>query len=394
MKYTNLCTVEILHDYYADTRARNLRLVPTAECAPLLAGSGIIPKMHRNRLLLVARSDDTDRPYLPVPVETPLTFRLEIDAPEVFALSNLPLDSTSPRRYLFPNRGGAVIDGVRYLHPSPPLFDASKAWAAGSFARDGSDICHESLADHAPGTSAIADPAQWRPVGEVGYAAAEHLVSMAGPQATLPVNPPVAEVTVTAFAFNPVSGLYDIPAVAQTITNDTAVQSQPFSFAQLPGGMYRVNVNGADTMYFHRPRQDWYDAAGFVQLVHGDSVSPSHRLLNNDGTFAHPVFILRIAPRSVLWQYHARSTRVKGVRDASGARVFGAAGPNLFRSTLPHRLQEAATDGMAIEFNDTEPVDPSKTIVIENIEVPGFRHLGSAVQNGTSYITSQVFLNF
>jgi hypothetical protein len=394
MKYTDLLTVEILHDYYADARARNLRIVPTAECAPLLEGSGIIPKMHRNRFLLVARSDDTDRPYLPVPVETPLTFRLEIDAPEVFALSNLPLDSTSPRRCLFSNRGGAVIDGVRYLHPSPPLFDASKAWAAGSFARDGADVCHESLADHAPGASAIADPAQWRPVGEVGYAAAEHLIAMTGPQATLPVTPPAAEVTVGVFAFNPVSGLHDISTAVQTFTHDAAVQSQPFSFAQLPGGVYRVNVNGADTMYFHRSRQDWYDAAGFVQLVHGDSVAPSHRLLNNDGTFAHPVFAIRIAPRSVLWQYQARSTRVKSVLDGSGTRIFSPAGPNLFRSTLPHRLQETAADGMTIEFNDTEPVDPSKTIVIENIEVPGFRYLGSAVQNGTSYITSQVFLNY
>jgi len=394
MKYTDLLTVDIFHDYYSDARARDIRLVPTAECAVLLAGSGLVPKMHRNRLYLIARDDGTERPFLPIPVETPLTFRLEIDGPDLFSLSNLPLDSISPRRLLFSNRGGAVIDGLRYLHPSPPLFDASKAWTAGSFARDGSGVCHESLADHAPGTSALANPAQWRPVGKVGYAAGEHLIVMTGPQAAFTVTPPAAEVTVAIFSFNPVSGLYDIPVTAQTFTNDVAVKSQSFSFGQLPGGVYRVNVNGADTMHFYRPQQDWYDTAGFVQFVHGDSVAPTHRILNNDGTFAHPAFVIRIAPRSVLWEYRARSARVKDVLDTSGARIFGSAGPNLFRSTLPHRLQESAADGMTIEFNDTDPVDPSKTIVIENIEVPGFRHLGSATQNGTSYITSQVFLNY
>jgi len=350
--------------------------------------------MHGNRLYIISRSEDGTKPFIPLPLETSFTFLVQILSSDVYAMSNLPFDSSGTHRYVFSNRTASVIDGKHYLYPAPPLFDATPSRYAGEFVRDAQDECHECLVDLAPGTSALGNAAQWRPVGKVAYASAEHLMRMIGPDVDAAVTPAAAEVAVSVFGFNPVNGQYDVLRLELTFSHEAAVDSQRLSLRDFLEGIYRFNVNGIDSMVFYRPQHDWYDAAGLVRIVHGDSVPATHRLLNNDGSFAHPLFSIRIAPRNVLWQYQARSGHVKNVLDSAGQITFASAGLNRFRSTLPHRLREIAYNTVAIEYNDTDPIEPSKTITIEHMEVPGFRNQGSAIQNGTTYITSQVFLNY
>jgi hypothetical protein len=201
-------------------------------------------------------------------------------------------------------------------------------------------------------------------------------------------------VNVTVFGFNVIGGLYDIPLLELSYAHESAVDVQRLSLQGLPEGIYRLRVNGADEMLYLRPRQDWYDTVGMLHIVHGDSAPLTHRLLNNDGSFAHPLFTIRIAPLTVLWEYTAKTDRVKNVLDSAGQISFASAGSRKFRSTLPHRLREAPYDSITVEYNDTNPLDPTKTIQIEHIDVPGYRHRGIAMQNSTAYITSQVILNY
>lgn len=395
MKYTDLFSVEILHDYHADGRARHCALLPTPECKRLLRDSGLITKMHRNKLYVIARTDDGTMPFHPLPAASPFTFYLQVLSSDVHAMSNLPLNAADSARYLFSNRGGAQIDGKRYLYDAPPVFDAAAAWEAGQFVRDAQDECYECLVDLAPSSSSLANANHWRGVGKVAYATAEQLMRMCGSEITAEVTPAAAEVHAELFRYNPVSGQYDVSVYSASFTHEAVVEQQRLSLTGLPEDVYLLRVNGNDSMLHLRPAQDWYDAVGIVRIYPGDSVPATHRVLNGNGSFAHPLFSLRVAPLNVLWEYRARTDSVKNVHDTGTESItFTTAGSRTFRSTLPHRLRETAYDTITIEFNDTNPVDPSKTIQIGHADVPGFRRRGTAIQNGTEYITSQVILNY
>ncbi|MDT8325635.1 MAG: hypothetical protein RRA94_16085, partial [Bacteroidota bacterium] len=313
-----------------------------------------------------------------------------------YTMSNLPLDASESRRYLFSNRGGAESGGVRYLHAPQQLFDAARDYPVGSFVRDGSDECYESLADLSASTpqNQLSEAASWRSAGTVSYVAAGHLQRFTGPEVDIALQASAAVVNAAVFALNAANGLYDRVVFAQQYRHQAPVSTQRLSLRQLPEGVYRVTANGEEEMICLRPDGDWYDAIGFVRISDSASIAASHRLLNNDGSFAHPRFSIRFAPLSVLWQYRAKTERVRKVLDTSGGISFTSPETRVFRSTLPQRLRETAYDSIVIEFNDTNPVDPMKTIQIENMEVPGLRNRGSVMQNGTSYITSQVTLNY
>ncbi|MCB2206177.1 hypothetical protein KQI65_15650 [bacterium] len=396
MRYTDLCSIEILHDYHADGRARDCMLFPTAECLARLAGSGLLTKQHGNIFYVLAPTEDDSFPFLPIPSNIDFTFRLQTLASRFYAMSNLPLDPRGRKRYLFGNRLGTELGGKAYLHPSQPLFNAASDYPVGSFVRDGADLCYESLVDLSASTpqNQLSETGSWREVGTVCYAVEENQCLFTGPEFLVDVQPAADVVTVELFALDAGTGLYDRSVFLESTRHEAPVSRQRVSLQHVPEGVYRISVNAVEEMICLRPDDDWYDAIGFVRIAEGDAIPSTHRLLHNDGTFAHPRFTIRIAPLSVLWQYRAKTERVKNVLDSSGSISFTSPESGIFRSTLPQPLRETAYGSIVIEFNDTNPVDPLKTIQIENMEVPGLRDRGSAMQNGTSYITSQVTLNY
>ncbi len=393
MRYRELFTIEMLHDYFADGAARDIAIVPTSATRRVLAGCGLIAKQSGNRLFVVAPTDDGLSPRIAPAEGTEFCFMLEAGSSDFYSMSNVQFNAASGERFMFSNRGGGVADGRMYLHAQNALFNAGNAYAAGSFVRDGGGDCFEALADLAPGSS-LGNAAQWRNVGAVAYADSAAVQQVCGDNVRLEVNPPSEVVSTQVFAFNPASGLFDVLRQSTAVPYSTTVSQHVISLADLSDDIYRITVNGSERMVYHRSRPDWQQAFGVARVFTGGGEAATHRVLNPDGTFISPVFSLRIAPLSVLWQYNARTDRVQRVFDSAAAIAFTAVAPRIFRSTLPQRLREQAYQSITIEYNDTNPLDPSRKIDIPMTAVPGFRNSERVLQNGTNYFANHVILNY
>lgn len=393
MQYRELFTVEILHDYFTDGRARRMLCVPTAAGQKALAEAGLLVKMHLNRLYVFAPTLDGLTPLRAIPPSADFSFYVQPGDPDFFQYTQLPINATDGLRYYFNNLTATTVGGVKYLPPKNALFDAAQAYSVGQFVRNGSDDCHECLVNLAPNTADLSNAAQWRKLSKVVYADATHRKAFAGPDLSLPVNPAANDVTVEVFAFNPVSGLCDLPRKTEVYSYEKPVSVQAVSLGLLPEGVYRLSVNGVDHERFVSPPGDWCDQLGVIQIFHHPTVPVGNRLLDGSGQFKSPVFTIRMAPLSTLWQYVARTAAVKKVYDeTTGGIVFDPSGDRRFCSQLPVRLQEKPYDKIAAEYNNTD--DPTKKIDLKRLAVPGFRHKKMLERNATKYLLTETFLNY
>ncbi|GAA4460500.1 hypothetical protein GCM10023189_35710 [Nibrella saemangeumensis] len=395
MRYRELFTVEVLHDYFADHKARSILFTPTPDCEKVMTGAGLRIKSFGNKLYVIVRTEDDLEPFQPLPQPGLLSFYMQSGDGDFFQYSNLPLNGASGSRFYFQNTEAAVVDGIKYLHGLHPVFDNSKAYTVGQFVMSPAGECHECLVNLAPGTSSLGNAAHWHQVGKVAYVDQAHSQTFTGTVTNVPVSPAAAQVTVEVFGRNDTDLQLNQLRHSQTWVYEAPVSTQAVSFAGLPEGLYKLRINGVDHLRYYTADRLSADNIGLIQIFTNDTVPADYRLLDATGQFRSPVFTIRMAPVSPLWQYVARTGAVKKVYDeAAGGIEFEPAGRFAFRSKLPVRLQEKPYDKIALEFNSSDPLDPAQKIDIKKLSVPGYRNKRTVRKDDTDYPISEIYLNY
>ncbi|UFH55812.1 hypothetical protein [Spirosoma sp. KNUC1025] len=395
MRYRELFTVEVLHDYFADGKAGTMLFTPTPSCEAAMAGAGLRAKSYDNRLYVIAQTQDGLKPFRDLPQPGVFSFYVQPADADFFQYSNLPLNSTSGMRYYFSNLEEAVVDGKNYLHKRHPDFNAANAYTVGQFVRSGTGNCYECLVNLATGTSTLNNTSQWRNHGKVSYADASHGRSFTGSIASMPVSPASDHVFVEIFGLNATSLQLDVLQMAMSWTYEKPVSSQPISLGGLPEGMYRIRVNAVDNLRYYASDNLWTDNIGLIQIFTNATVPADYQLLDGAGQFRSPVFSIRVAAVSPLWQYVARTDAVKKVYDQTANGIeFETVAPFTFRSKLPVPLQEKAYDKLAMEYNNSDPPDPTRKTEITKLTVPGYRNKRAARKDNTDYFISEIYLNY
>ena len=393
MKYTELFIVEILHDYYSAAKARGLRLEPTSACLQVLHNNGLSWKFYENKLYIISRTGDGLKPFTALQQETLFSFWLSQDSAEPMATANLPIAQN--QIYYFNNLNDEVVSGKRYIHARQDNFIAGNTYPLGSITVDGAGDCYESLANLAAGSS-LATVTQWRKLGKVRYASPKHRIAVSGPSVNVPVNPAAKDINYTISVFNPLTKLYDTVVLAGLMHHTGNVTSQQIDLEKVPAGSYRININGVDNDVLLRPAYDWRNCIGLVEIWHHDAaVDPAFQLLDNiTGNFKKPLFTIRLAAASVIWQFVARTAKVTSVYDKTSAIETEAGGPNRFRTKLPQRLSEIPYNQFRMEYQ-SNPMDPPKKLDEEPVlPMPGLLHWQKLNKNSTDYMVSETYLNY
>jgi hypothetical protein len=366
MRFRELFTIELLHDYMADGKATGLSLKPTEDCLLALKKQGLLFKFHGNKGYIISRTPDGMKPAMDLPDSIIFNFLLQITDTALGNYSNLPIGS---KRYLLHNLVNGVANGVKYLYPPLPAHNDAAPATLGMLAKQGAEV-YECLGNFAGGAHSIANHAHWRNCGQVSYLHAPHQLLFTGMAATFEVAPAAANVQVQMFGYNLATNTYHMgtPVLDKTFEHKKAVTRQSVDLKQVPEGRYRVRVNGTDTPIYHRPAADWTTSLGLVQIVHHSGTPADYRLLNA-GNMLSPVFSIRLAPALRLWRYKARTAFVKKVYDSAGAIEFDQAG-NLFTTKLPQRVRQQAYDKICMEYNNTDPPDAAKKIVLDKVQSP------------------------
>jgi hypothetical protein len=164
---------------------------------------------------------------------------------------------------------------------------------------------------------------------------------------------------------------------------------------RLPAGLYKVDVNGNQHKVYLADDSGWPAYTGIIEIKNFAHLNATFNLFKPDGKVNAPAYFVRFAPVCLLWQYRARSEAVLSIQDASAAIVFEQTAPFQFTSRLPVRLYQHGYKHIVLEYNNTSPPDPDKTIVVENIPVPGLKNrLLRYTKNNTDYLMSIINLNY
>ena len=398
MRYRELFTVEVLHDYFADGKARTMLFTPTPACLVILKSNGLVIKFLDNKLYVLAQTPDGLKPLRDLPKPGVFSFYIQPADADFFQYSNLPLKGNSTNRYYFSNRENALADGKIYLHALNPTFDNAIAHAVGEFVRSGTGNCYECLVNLAPDASTLTNKEQWRNLGKVAYATASHHRTFTGPVMNVPVVPAAKTVTVNVFGLDESTMQLDRLQYANTWVYEAEtepVASQQVSLAGLSAGIYRVNVNGVDHSVCYSPDNHWPGQVGLIEVFTHDTTPADYRLLDGAGQFRSPAFSIRMAAVSSLWQYVARTEGVKNIFDQTANGIeFEQVAPFTFRSKLPLRLQEKPYDKLAMDYNNSDPPDPTRKVEITKLSVPGYRNQRTTRKDNTDYLVSELYLNY
>lgn len=390
MRFKVLCTVGFLHDYFAGGNMGSIICVPTANTKARLAAMGALVKVWRHELFVLIKCDENDKPLKPLDNDFQLQFYWAPADSFFYQYTNLEI--SHQKRFFFSN--GFANDAGGYLYAEAPEFDDQMAYAVGSYVQGPASQTYEALANIAAGSS-LADPTQWVNRGDVNYATAAQACTIMAETWELPVQPATAVVDVKIFKISP--GLADaaVPAFQHKVPYSEPVKLHRFVPNQLPAGLYRAEVNGNEQRVYKPDDSEWPAYTGIIEIKHYAHLNADYNLLKPDGKVNSPAYFIRFAPLCILWQYRARSAAVLSIQDASQAIAFEQTVPFQFTSRLPVRLYQNGYKHIVLEYNNTSPPDPDKTIVVENIPVPGLKNrIARHTKNNTDYLMSITNLNY
>jgi hypothetical protein len=390
MRFRVLCTVRFLHDYFADGNMGSIICVPTANTRVRLAAVGALVKLWRNELYVLIKCDGNDRPLMPLDNDFQLQFYW---APaDSFFYQYTNLDIRHDKRFFYSN--GFANDTGGYLYAKPPNFDDQNEYTVSSFVQAPGNDTYEALAS-IPVGSDLADDTRWISRGPVNYATTAQACMVMNETWELPVKPAAALVDVKVYKVLPGVAEAALADFQQKVPYTAPVSAHKFILGQLPAGLYKAVINGNEHRIFKTNDSEWPAYTGIIEIKHYAHLSAAYNLLKPDGKVNAPVYFVRFAPVCVLWQYRARSEAVLSIQDASAAIVFDQTAPFQFTSRLPVRLYQLGYKHIVLEYNNTSPPDPDKTIVIENIPVPGLKNrIVRHNKSNTDYLMSITNLNY
>lgn len=412
MRYTPLFTIALEHDYYSVSPPEIFRIVPTSATEKVLRGAGLIVKFFQNKLYVLVKHLENTTPLLQLNNDFTLRFFLEVTDFNFSSITNYRSSDPYAVKLYFSN-GNSIIDGnnksvndILYLNEKLPQFDNTLAYTYNDLVRSGSDTAYECLQKIDAGTGNLNNGSQFRQLEKVSYVSPATELLFTGPEKTVRLQVPAAEVTVEYFKYNLTSNDFDI-AVKQSvigpIENPTAMlldevllhfyteENIPFS-----EGIYKVVLNTSQEEYLYfRLANDWQPYLGLIE-IHNNALAAAdtYRFLKEDGSFftippdnteietRH--YKIRFAPAQYLLKYRCKTNKVSNIVDDDGNIVITNLGSNTFQSQLPVRMNEKAIDTISVTYDGSDTLKKTK--------VPGHRNL-SISDDDNKYIVSETFLN-
>lgn len=390
MKYTTLYTIEILHDYFSNSRPGEIQFTPSEQCRQLLGGIKALVKTWQNKLYVLVPTYNGTQPAVALPSAAIFEFFWSPADAQFFNYTQyLP---TQGKRYFSQNAIASIAAGTKYLHPLAALHNAGSAYSLGALVSNGAGDCFEALANLEAGNN-LANASQWTNRGPLTYITPSQMVECQGGIVTLAVAPAAAMVQVQVFGFDHATNFPQTLLLTKNFNHAAPVQQQAIDLRGLKPGLYRIMVNGVEKFCYVDEQESWQQHLGIIHIYHNNALANSYALVDAGGEMLRPQYAIRLSPPSVIWQYKAATSAVKSLSDESGSYLFDAAAP-LFTSKLPIRLQQQPYDKMMLEYNNTSPPDPLKTVLIKKLPVPKVGSFSTISKNNTTYLMATVLLHY
>ena len=175
--YSKLFTVELLHDYFADSKCKGLQILPTRDCASVCKQMNIQLRNNQNELMAFIRENDEQGPFINSGTNqfyhkyyNNIVFRFYItmNSSTLLHYTNIEYAFNDNKKFYFSNLAGNEQNGEFYLTAPVADYTPGNTYNPGALVKDTlSGNVYESLKKTvaAKKKNPLSDTTLWAPKG-------------------------------------------------------------------------------------------------------------------------------------------------------------------------------------------------------------------------------------
>jgi hypothetical protein len=346
--YKIVCRVEMLHDYYRESKAKNLLLKASTATEKLCRNYDIKWKQLDHQLIIAVKVNNAAEPVKAWTADMKFVFYVvsENGLFDNITQSNFKpakvetnwLSNFSNNTFTEPVLPSGNINRL-YLSKRISSHVAATIYKPGRLVTDGTDI-YECLKTTTNGIL-ISNQSFWRKRSKRQFVAEQDTATVYSTSYPFTVAVPAKEFVIRHFGIDTQTGLFNREAKTVVVQKfETARTLVDVSLEGLDAGKYRIDVNGESSFIVVKDSGMVEHPVAVIELCNQVGTAPNFSMLNA-GKAVDRMFSLRFCNRSVLIKYIAKTNDVTSVQDTDSVLNFSNAANQLeFISIAPFPLSE------------------------------------------------------
>ena len=346
--YKIVCRVEMLHDYYRESKAKNLLLKPSSATEKLCRNYDIKWKQLDHQLIIAVKVNNAAEPIKVWPADMKFVFYV---VSENGLFDNITESNFNPAKaetnwlcnfsnntFTEPVLPSGNINRL-YLSKRISTHVAATIYKPGRLVTDGTDI-YECLKTTTNGI-VISNTSFWRKRSKRQFVAEQDTATVYSTSYPFTVAVPANEFVIRHFGIDTQTGLFNKETKVAVVQKfETARTLVDVSLQGLDAGKYRIEVNGESSFIVVKDPGMLEHPVAVIELYNQVGTVPNFSMLNA-GKAVDRMFSLRFCNRSVLIKYIAKTNDVTSVQDTDSVLNFSNAASQLeFISIAPFPLSE------------------------------------------------------
>lgn len=404
INYQIAFTIELLHQYFADGKARDLYVYPSKDTKDLFKQVHMLWRARENRFIALMRENDVHEPFINTPPEKSYrkyfgesVFRFYLKAEDNGFLNYTNVATSSGRISYFNNLANNKVSrlppALSSLYLSQKISDQeiNRVYFPGEFAmKPGTAFVYEAIKKHeALALAELDDTTLWLPAKDLQFPSTEDQIAYAGNPYSFTLSASVTEAIVEVYGFNfdP-----DAPGFTRKVKDEvqsftTPVSSIKIDLSGIPPGRYKLQVNGETGMIYYDPQLIKDPVFGVIEIFNFLTASGDYSFLDGNEVIQKKAYSIQFPARKVLWKYIRKDFKPNAITDTGSTNyVFNLIG-NEFVSAIPIPLSEAVVDTLKLEFSTADHA----LLPLPN---PNGNRLAMFHQDDYNYPCAEMYLNY
>lgn len=357
IKYGVLFTVEVLHKYYADGNCNDFTITPSQRTQAVLAGNKILAKQYDNCLYTGLPSlIGANKPAEALPLNTQLTFFMQLNTPLFFNYTNLPFKWPAGKLYYFTNRANNKTSGKKFLS-GVIGYNNAKTYTPGDVAADVTGLVFQAIKSGSGVAPAVANPDNWAAIDNNQYVSEQDVLQWMPSVSTYTFNTPQTAVTVNVWGYDVGAKDYSYNVMSFQKVFFAPAGSFTLNLSSLQPGKYRLTVNGVDSWIYINDELSGKQVFAVIDIFNDSSIDAAYQFTTGTGEFASPVYTIHFLNRYTIWKYVLASGAAGTVTDPLGKYSFSPPAGGAVTSLKPIPLsQQVLKFSLAVNTSNFSPI--------------------------------------
>lgn len=344
VRYRILFNIEVLHDYYGNLKCTDVTLRPSPDTLAKLSAGQMLYKSLGNRLVVLVKVDEDDKPYVTLDKDLKLRFYIDLQHHNFITISNINLDDLRSKRMYFNNLLQNKQGSTLYLSKPLPAYNGATPYNLGDMALAGGNA-FECIKTPVAG-NATDKTDYWYPRETGRYVTTADMALLSPGVRNFRFDTESKVFTIKVSGLNPDTNLYESEVLNEVRSFDNATKDVQLDLRHLPQGMYAVQINGQTFMQYIDAEAVYGNVVGIVDIFNHLEGSDDFALLNTAGETKEHTYTIRFANRLAKWKYLAQKKGVKNINDTTHTYTFtqtpdAPAAAEYFESDKPIPLKQA-----------------------------------------------------